>query len=94
MNEEKKKALELLKHLSDLHIQNSEINGNDNTERKVQVAQAVALLATDATLEIVKRVRKELAHTYSIVCETEPQKAIARTVDNVLDDLLTELSTK
>ena len=41
--------------------------------------------------EIIVDKRNELSKMYSIVCETEPQKAIAKTVDNVLDEIITAL---
>ena len=45
----------------------------------------------DDAIAVVENIKHEMAKTYSIVCETEVQKAIAKTVDNVLEDVLTAM---
>jgi hypothetical protein len=52
------------------------------------------LQKTDTTLEIVKEIRADLAKMYAVVCETDPQKAIARTVDNVLEEIIQEMECR
>jgi len=63
---------------------------NDVNVMQSAIEELERLQKTDTTLEIVKEKRADLAKMYEVVCETEPQKAIARTVDNVLEEIIQE----
>jgi len=62
-----------------------------NEQRSADLALLCELAEKGERYEkAVKEKRAELAKTYAIVCETEIQKALAKTIDNVLDGIITE----
>lgn len=75
------------------HIEEDEYEWREDSFTTIPYYVQMLLLkpTIDDAIKVVEEIKQDMAKTYSIVCETIPQKAIATTVDNILYDILTAL---